>query len=62
MDNDTFDGLRRSAESRVAYLLWLADKLATLDVNICAAAAHELRTLAEGVRVSPSSQPADEGR
>ena len=56
------EALRRAAESRVGYLLWLADKLATRDVHICSAAAHELRTIAEGVRENPNVQEADEGR
>ena len=56
------EALRRAAVDRVGYLLWLADKLATRDVHICSAAAHELRTIAEGVRVSPDSQEADRGR
>ena len=58
----TPEALRRVAVDRVGYLLWLADKLATRDVHICSAAAHELRTIAEGGRVNHDSQEAGEGR
>lgn len=56
------EALRRAAVDRVGYLRWLADKLETRDPHICSAAAHELRTIAEGVRENPDSQPADKTR
>lgn len=70
MDKDQSDRIRKEAQFTAGYLVWLADQLTSpaqaMEVrymaHIRSAAAEALRWVAEGVRVSPYSQPYDEGR